>query len=77
MRVTGKGVGDQLPDQGCRLGGGFLALLRALVAAALLASACLLSLGHVSRGRSPQRSWLHGHADLDVGRDRLGFDEAL
>ncbi len=44
VRVTGKSVGDQLPDQGYRLGGGFLALLRALVAAALLATAGLMSL---------------------------------
>jgi len=41
---------DRFADQRDGLGGGFLALLRAFVAAALLASACLLlSLGHVSR----------------------------
>src|SRR5216683_2989504 len=42
--VTGEGVGDHLPDGLDHLGGGFLTLLRALVAAALLAAAGLMSL---------------------------------
>ena len=49
MGIASKGIGNRFADQRDGLGGGFLALLRALVAAALLASACLLSLGHVSR----------------------------
>jgi len=50
MGIASKGIGDRFADQRDGLGGGFLALLRAFVAAALLASACLLlSLGHVSR----------------------------
>ncbi len=44
VRVTGEGVGDHLPDGLDHLGGGFLTLLRALVAAALLAAAGLMSL---------------------------------
>ena len=44
MRVTGEGVGDQLPDQGDRLGGGFLALERAVVGTPLPAAASLMSL---------------------------------
>ena len=49
MGIASKGIGDRFADQRDGLGGSFLALLRAFVAAALLASACLLSLGHVSR----------------------------
>ena len=49
MGIASKGIGDRFADQRDGLGGGFLALLRAFVAAALLASARLLSLGHVSR----------------------------
>src|SRR6266566_9477836 len=49
MGIAGKGMWDRFADQRDGLGGGFLALLRAFVAAALLASACLLSRGHVSR----------------------------
>ena len=59
MRVTGEGVGDQLPDGLDHLGGGFLTLLRALVAAALLAAADLDRMlselaSLVPSGRPPQ-----------------------
>ena len=42
MGIASKGIGDRFADQRDGLGGGFLALLRAFVAAALLASARLL-----------------------------------
>jgi len=44
VRVTGKSVGDQLPDQGYRLGGGLMLLDRAVVGTASLSAAGLMSL---------------------------------
>ena len=44
MGIAGKGIWDRFADQRDGLGGGFLALLRAFVAAALLAAAGLMSL---------------------------------
>ena len=44
MRVTGKSVGDQLPDQGYRLGGGLLLLDCAVIGTASFPAAGLMSL---------------------------------
>jgi hypothetical protein len=49
VRVTGEGVRDCPANQRHRRCGRRLALLRALVPATLLSSACFMSLGHVSR----------------------------
>ena len=47
--IASKCIGARFADQRDGLGGGFLALLRAFVAAVFLASACFLFLGHASQ----------------------------
>jgi hypothetical protein len=75
VRVTGEGVGDQLPDQGDRLGGGFVTRDLALVAAATVQSGALIWLAGFNPKRQ-ERAWCEGsilpEQLADRERSRLG-----